>query len=159
MPAPSHAYTDTNPQKSPLPLYTIGLLVSSLPSQQPGRPSWRHPVWQDRPADKGGGAWPLRCHVLGLRAAPTFGPKDKSDERASRRGVLRRLPVCYCYASYRYYYQRSFLLSLLLGQTERERESSVVRIQKVGVTKQRNVAFNKKKKKKGKEMQSFVSND
>ena len=42
---------------------------------------------------------------------------------------------------------------------QRERESSVVRIQKVGVTKQRNVAFNKKKKKKGKEMQSFVSND
>lgn len=22
----------------------------------------------------------LRCHVLGLYAAPTFGPKDKSDE-------------------------------------------------------------------------------
>lgn len=66
------------------------------------RPSWRHPVWQDRPTDKGGGAWPLRCHVLGLRAAPTFGLKDKSDERVSRRGVLRRLPVCYCYASYRY---------------------------------------------------------
>lgn len=104
MPTPSHAYTDTNPQNPLAPLHHRVVRFSSplTATRTARRPSWRHPVWQDRPTDKGGGAWPLRCHVLGLRAAPTFGLKDKSDERVSRRGVLRRLPVCYCYASYRY---------------------------------------------------------
>lgn len=111
MSAPSHGYTAHQSTESPCPFTPSGSpRLLTLPPRQPGRPgrpSWRHPVWQDRPTDKGGGARSLCCHVLGLRAAPTFGPKDKSDERASRRGVLRRLPVCYRHGAFHTHYASS----------------------------------------------------
>lgn len=89
-----HAYMSTFP--SPLPVVLSLSSSLRLTRTTRPRPSWRHPVWQDRPADKRGGARVLRCHLLGLRAAPTFGPKDKSDEPCQPSCRTRRLPVCCC---------------------------------------------------------------